>query len=409
MTKITERYECKTGGHNKFYEFIKEYNKNRFTVKGFYGAIGQASKLFIIYDGDDKEAAEVAYLDKLNEKLRKQYKLVGAIHNETSAKPNIPVISTSKSKDDMPVVWLMNAKGVNKKDNDKQFEELMKNDNYIVQEKLDGMRGGNFITETGLRIFSRNPGVDDALHPLEKTDSVPHLARLIFKGLAGTIFDSEIIVAGKDSAEIAGSINSTVNIIEDEKAKLYIFDLLYLKSKKLTNLTLRERLSELKKIEKQLITKFTVIVPYAIGEKSKRALYEEIMARGGEGIMFKNLDAVYDEGGRSTNNWYKFKKSIRVDCVITGFSKGTGKYNTQIGAVRFGQYINNKLIEIGQTSGMTDAVRLDMTKNPDKYIGHAVVIKGMERLKSKAIRHPQFDKMNDDKRPEDCKFYENEQ
>ena len=199
------------------------------------------------------------------------------------------------------------------------------------------------------------------------------------------------------------------NIVEDEKAKLYIFDLLCLKGKKITNLTLRERLAELKKIEKQLMTKFTVIVPYASGEKAKRALYEEIMSRGGEGIMFKNLNAVYDEGGRPTQNWYKAKKSIKVDCVGMGFTKGEGKYNNQIGAFEFGQYIDGKLTKIGQTSGMTDAVRLDMTKHPEKYIGHAVVIKGMERLKSKAIRHPQFDKMSDDKRPEDCKFYENEQ
>ena len=73
--------------------------------------------------------------------------------------------------------------------------------------------------------------------------------------------------------------------------------------------------------------------------------------------MLKRLDAEYVQGGRPTNNWYKAKKSATFDCVVMGFSLGKGKYNTQIGAVRFGQYHNGNLVELGQASGMTDADR----------------------------------------------------
>jgi ATP-dependent DNA ligase len=92
-----------------------------------------------------------------------------------------------------------------------------------------------------------------------------------------------------------------------------------------------------------------------------------------------------------------------------GFSLGKGKYNTQIGAVRVGQYADGKLVEIGQASGMTDADRALMSKYPERYIGKVVTIKGMERLKSGAIRHPQFGGMRSDKKPTECIYYGGEQ
>ena len=110
--------------------------------------------------------------------------------------------------------------------------------------------------------------------------------------------------------------------------------------------------------------------------------------------MFKRLDGIYLEGGRPSDNWYKAKKSATFDCVIMGFTKGKGKFNTQIGAVIFGQYVKSgntwTLQEIGQASGMTEEVRKRMSENPAEFIGKVVVIKGQERLKSGAIRHPQF-------------------
>ncbi|MCX6138926.1 MAG: WGR domain-containing protein, partial [Ignavibacteriales bacterium] len=59
------RLECTTGGHNKFYEFHSLQDNGRFTVKGLYGAIGQAPKVAIIYDGDSRSEAEKEFDKKL--------------------------------------------------------------------------------------------------------------------------------------------------------------------------------------------------------------------------------------------------------------------------------------------------------------------------------------------------------
>jgi len=70
------RLECTTGGHNKFYEFHGLQNNGRYTVKALYGAIGQAPKVSIIYDGDNSVEANEEFQKKLNEKKKKGYVLV---------------------------------------------------------------------------------------------------------------------------------------------------------------------------------------------------------------------------------------------------------------------------------------------------------------------------------------------
>ena len=70
------RLECTTGGHNKFYEFLGIQTNGRFTVKGRYGAIGQAPKEPIIYYGDSKTEAEKEFERKMAEKRRKGYVVV---------------------------------------------------------------------------------------------------------------------------------------------------------------------------------------------------------------------------------------------------------------------------------------------------------------------------------------------
>ncbi len=70
------RLECVTGGHNKFYEFVGIKSKNRFTVKGLYGRIGQAPSESIIYDGEDVNEANKEFHKKMAEKEKKGYKVV---------------------------------------------------------------------------------------------------------------------------------------------------------------------------------------------------------------------------------------------------------------------------------------------------------------------------------------------
>jgi ATP-dependent DNA ligase len=72
-----------------------------------------------------------------------------------------------------------------------------------------------------------------------------------------------------------------------------------------------------------------------------------------------------------------------------------------------GLYKDGKLVEVGKVaSGLTDAMRKDMSENPDNYIGHVVEVEAMSTTKDGALRHPVFVRMRDDKIPEDCRYEE---
>jgi ATP-dependent DNA ligase len=300
----------------------------------------------------------------------------------------------------------MNAQGVK---DEKHLDQLLQDDSYVTQIKLDGMRAVVHVTSSGLRIFSRSAGVADPSRPLEKTASLPHLASLVFPELVGTVLDCEILIPGKDSAELAGTILRKELNQDNTKVKLFVFDCLQIQGERLTDKPLRFRLNALMSYAHKLSSQHIIILPYFNTTATKRNLYKNVFAGNGEGIMLKNLNATYLEGGRPSGNWYKAKKSASYDCVITGFSLGKGKYNTQIGAVKFGQYVNGKLTELGQASGMNDEERLLMSRFQDQYIGKVITIKGMERLKSGAIRHPQYVALRKDKQPKDCVYYKGEQ
>lgn len=70
------RLECITGGHNKYYEFHGIEKNGRYTVKSLYGAIGQAPKEAIIYDGKSKLEANNEFQKKMKEKQKKGYVIV---------------------------------------------------------------------------------------------------------------------------------------------------------------------------------------------------------------------------------------------------------------------------------------------------------------------------------------------
>jgi len=304
----------------------------------------------------------------------------------------------------------MNAQGVK---NEEHLKQLLNDDCYVCQEKLDGMRAIVHITPPGLRIFSRSAGVADPTRPLEKTSALPHLAALTFPSMIGTALDCEILADGLDSAQLSGTIHKNEVTNDNHLVKLYVFDILRFNGKDLAQKTLHERLGFLLTAKTQIYSKYIIYLPYAFSTQEKKNLYESVIAKNGEGIMLKRLSAEYVLGGRPANNWYKFKKSATFDCIVMGFTQGKGKYNTRIGAIIFGQYVNTpqgwKLKPLGQASGMTDKQRTEFSNSRDSYIGKVVTIKGMERLKSGAIRHPQFVAIRTDKNPNQCRWYEGEQ
>lgn len=422
------RLECTIGKHFKFYEFDIVQENGQWVAKGFWGRIGNAPQVSILYAGLSLVAAQRAVETKRDKEIAKGYRVTsGTLPCGTPTGKSISALlkknqkvqkvqkqrvqfRAPKEESSIETIWAMNALGIT----ESELDSFLTNEDYVMQEKFDGMRAIVHITDNGLRIFSRNAGVGDPTKPLEKTQALPYFAKIQFPELVGTVLDAEIMGTGT-AAEVAGAVHRNGGT-DSGGTSLYIFDILYIRGRDLRDECLNVRLTELDsiastlRVEEQWSSRWMRIwfPPYYHSHSDKKRILDEVFDRGGEGVMFKNLEGVYVSGDRPADNWYKYKKHKKFDCVVMGFTNGKGKYVGAIGAVIFGQYKNGKLVELGQASGMNDAVRKDMSDNQQKWIGKAIVIEGQERLKSGAIRHPRY-RGESGKLSKDCVWYQNEQ
>jgi len=204
--------------------------------------------------------------------------------------------------------------------------------------------------------------------------------------------------------------------------------------------------------------------------RDKSDILRKWLAKGEEGGVLKKLDSPYlfsylEEGQRSANTWVKAKRAFDGDFIITGFQPAekyyTGKnpevwqywetdlghkyygsrrgstdkpltkffYYDYIGAVEYGLWMSEEsfkkysaknksmkivsrgedrvLAVIGSTSGFDDLLRMEMSREPNKYLRQVVKISGMEQLKDTlAVRHPSLDYIRWDKDEMECRVGE---
>lgn len=116
--------------------------------------------------------------------------------------------------------------------------------------------------------------------------------------------------------------------------------------------------------------------------------YQEVLQRGGEGIMLNNPCAFYRDG--RTDAILKYKPVLDSECIIVGYKQGNGKYTGKLGS-----FIVHP-IEDGcpdptrqfSMSGMTDLIRSSyMTTHP---IGTVLRYCCTEFTRTGKPRHPRY-------------------
>jgi len=131
-----------------------------------------------------------------------------------------------------------------------------------------------------------------------------------------------------------------------------------------------------------------ILVVDVLPEISKE-VFEKVVSEGFEGLVLVDLNS----GKR-----IKVKKVIEDDFVIMGFIESNSATAKAVGGmVQAIEYGDGKKV-IGQCGSMPHWLKIDMYKNPQKYLGRVVTIRGKERFKSGALRHPAFVCFRDDKR-----------
>ena len=366
-------------------------------------------------------------------------------------------MSVKRTANDYPLDKILLPMGAKDIKDESKLENLWDSTEYIAEEKYDGVR----MLSVGGRFFSRRLSVKDGF-PVEKTDNVPHLSAIL-KRFPNLILDGEVYYEGMTSNEVTSIMGALPDkAIERQKErgwlKYVVFDILRdMDGNWLLDLTWMERRLELEETIERIREAWQQEDPdtplnIEISEvefKEKRLFYETIMARGGEGVILKNINGKYVPEKKPAWNWVKVKKHITDDVVIMGFKPPVKEYTGKeldtwqywedpegnkseimytkegvsnaelmqfgftpvtkfyfygwIGAVKFGKYDKDgNLVELGECSGLTDELRKDMSENPDKYIGECMEISAMERTRDGFYRHPVFNRMRPDKNPEEC-------
>ena len=262
------------------------------------------------------------------------------------------------------------------------LDELPQTPGWIMECKLDGWRflfgreDGEVFAYGGRNgaEYTHKPGV----RPLREA-----FAKLL---PPGTIVDTELVADGdgKISSDVASAL------ARGGKLTAFVFDVVQLMGRDVRHLPysdrrkLLERLFEGMDIES---VRLNLSVPV------DRELFESWLAVGLEGVVCKRTNSTYRSGKRS-RDWMKLKPTKSIDCTIIELPRdGRGKFAGQVGSVVF-DIGNGKR---GRASGMTDAVRMDMTVNPAKYIGRTAEFSYQLQTRGGHLRHPQWVRLRPDR------------
>ena len=337
---------------------------------------------------------------------------------------------------------------------DHAFIQAKLNDpNWIAEEKFDGARYLAHFEPDRLHFTSRRTSDVTGLQ-VEKGLNLPHL-NVTVPALVGTVLDGEVTVGRTSSnvTSIMGALpeKAITRQASAEWCRYRVWDVLYYKGTDVQALPLHERkailkvateewksyqltpndlsnmqasflkLPEVTPLDTDSLQKLHAssveLVEFTITNKMK--LLSEVWDRGGEGLVLKNLDSLYEPDTRDKNSWIKIKQHLTFDVVIMGYTdpeptsidvKGNtipNRFfvNKWISAIRFGQYVAGVLTELGQASGLNDVQRAMITANKQKLIGTVMEVKAQEQIpESGALRHPRVIMLRPDKDAKDCKF-----
>jgi len=252
-------------------------------------------------------------------------------------------------------------------------------DKYFATEKIDGAHFIAVVNPNGISFTSQRKNKDGDL--ITKEDNVPHLRDLKLPSkYHGMIIRGELW-HDKGFNTLSGILNSLPrNAVEQQNAKGLVRYAPFKIEKGpdgSEGMTYEEQYSLLKELSKDLPYYFE---PPKKAEHGFKALFDEVGNAKGEGVVLVHKD---------TGDNIKMKHRFDYDLRIDSFTSGTGKYDQRaIGAINLVDKNGKPAGKVG--TGLSDALRIDMYKNPDRYIGKIVRVTSRKPLLDK-LREPSFE------------------
>jgi bifunctional non-homologous end joining protein LigD len=295
-------------------------------------------------------------------------------------------------------------------------KEPPQGDEWFHELKFDGYRMLCHINRDKVRFWSRN-GKD-------WTRKFPNLC-LAGKAIPAesAIIDGEVVIFERDGRSSFQKLQHAIGSGGGAKFSFQAFDLIYLDGLDLTRVALEDR----KVLLKTLFNAIPASSPlhYSNHVTGNGALFLEHACRTGvEGVVSKLRTAPYSSA--RNRNWLKVKCSKRQEFVIAGYvtsSKGLPGFGSMI----LGVYEDDRLVYAGRVgTGFSLKQRVDLRRQLDKlhrdtsafsytprdpglreahWIEPKLVaeVSFIEWTSDGSIRHPSFQGLREDKKPEDVR------
>lgn len=241
-----------------------------------------------------------------------------------------------------------------------EIEALVTNDAFCAEQKFDGARCLIRATKTGVEFLGRGGGA------LEMSACKVHYEKLaleIWRNMAADVtLDGELV--------------------HQENGRIWVWDVFD------TERPLRQRQARLDDIFADWKGEWVTRTPVARTTAEKRALIAGVIAAGAEGVVFKDLDALYEPGVR-VKHQLKAKVFKTADVVVTwrdrgGCNAGLSVYDAE-----------GDLTEIGACS---------MIGKPDAQVNDVVEVRYLYATPPSMRMYgpPNLERLRPDKMPIEC-------
>ena len=276
--------------------------------------------------------------------------------------------------------------------------EYVEGKTFAITTKIDGGRiiaikqGGRaeFFTRAGQRY--------EGLVDLED-----EMTRLLPDNIC---FDGEITLLNRGSLSSKEAYKETMKIVrtkdkEKHGIKMLVFDYMPADDfkKQWCDIPFKYRRVVANNIFEEVDTKYFELLPLLyVGDDTSKIteILEEEVAKGEEGIMINDYNALYEF--KRTNSLLKCKKMQTMDLEIIGFEEGSGRLADTLGAILV-RYKNGNIVKVG--SGFSDELREQIWNHQMHYAGKIVEIQYFEETTNadggESLRFPIFKDFRFDK------------
>ena len=266
----------------------------------------------------------------------------------------------------------------------------------LLEPKLDGVRVITIINAENktASMYTRNG---------KELENFSHITKAIEANIE--LFERSIVLDGEMVSSSFQALMKQVHRksdVQSKDARLMLFDILPLSEFQRGESVLgQKRRSNLIRSMKPVFDKIGSIdvIPQKevdlnsyVGELEFKQYNKDAIEAGFEGIMIKDVDAIYES--KRSASWLKQKPFIEVSLEVTDVEEGTGKNEGKLGALVCSGVDDGKTIVVNVGSGFTDDLRSDFWNSRDSLPGQIVEVRADAVTQNQdgtySLRFPRF-------------------